>query len=1228
LAAIGLLLLVRVNLPWILRRVVVSQASQLLKADVSLGDVDLALYKGGFALIDLAIRLPPTEQMPPTAHGAKAPVTAASPPLPAQARSATAPAEGSPIAEGTAHAEPPHGETADSRTTRNSSPPVLAWKRLEVSLRWLPLFHKTIQLREIVLDAPRILLERLKSGEFNFEALARVALQPGEAPPPPTAAPSPTPAAGEAASGWLVGVDRVAVSGGKLRFRDYTLKGSAPIDIAIPNVEVHDISLSPKVYGKPSESRVRVMLGEGSIEASARASLSGAAVTLHTDLQARGLPLRHARLYVPGVGWSELTGKLDADVKYGLETGKTNEVRGSVSLSDLAVGVPELARDALALRRVTVGVEPIDLLNRVATITEVSLDGAWVVTRPSETLLPLVLAAQPGSKGKPQPPAGKPGEEPPRPGAAAEPTTPADAGEQSAAPEAERQRAEEGRPGEPGQQERSAEAEAGNQAASRHEPKPVAQQERKTPASPWRWSVKTVRIADSGVQVLSDDRALDVHLNGETSDLAPGIETRAPVDITIGAGDGALHIKGQARISPPGFAGEVVVTALSLPELISISGLVPENPLQSAKLDTQLAIEAGMAKQNGPELARGDLRVSGKIGLSDAHVVSGGTDAAVAGVELQVATMTFAGALPGPASAADAGPQTTSQKGSLSFRGDLAVHEVNTTLANLNDFQVKISSLGLTGTAIDVPGLLAETAAEVPAPDAGDVRLKTRLVLAEPQLAVGDGKDFLVTLKSLELGLSEVDAPGVLAPAPQPPGKPIRIAANNLMVEQPRIRLTLTSNGMVLPGPGVARTTSGAPPPAAGGATSPPSVEPASAAGAPGIEITLDRLGLKKGKIRFQDRTLAPPSTTEIDDIIADVRGVRFPDLTLKQVKLALSTPEQGEINVAGTLARDSGKVELEVRDVTLPPFNPYMAHFSPYDILSGGLSLSTKVTRSGPEYDITNAITLHDFDLDKRREGESFVEGLVGLPMSSILALLRDPFGNIQLNVPVEFSEKGTSIDARAIATNALRVALIGALASPLKLVGFVAGGFGKAGPLVPGPISFQLGRAELSKEGTKAVDGLVKLMKERPAVGVELETAATPRDARWLREQALLRKWDEEGFFGGLLALTRRGTRTRVREALAERAAGGTGELSPEDAQALEQWLDEIPETTPEQLQDLAARRLAAVAERLQAAQIEDKRVVREEPGSELDESATPAVKVRLRPVKAMTAAESQTH
>ncbi|HSP99900.1 MAG TPA: DUF748 domain-containing protein, partial [Candidatus Dormibacteraeota bacterium] len=374
--AVAVLIVVRVALPEVLRRVVVSQASQALHARVDVGDVDLRLWRGGVTLEDVAVR----------AQGAPEP-----PPPPKNVDK---------------NAPPPPAFDAYS--------PIVGFKRLAVELRYLPLFHKIIQLRDIELDTPRIALDRLASGDLNVMALVpkqQVAVEAGAT---PSAVPSPTTAAPAAASSpWSFGLDKFILNDGRIRFRDLALAGSEPVELGIDRISVDEVALTPAVYGKPASIALKLGVDEGTIDVKANLTLDGSKVSVSTDVTARGLPLRRARLYVPKVGWSDLKGELDLALTYELVPEQTNELHGTIGLREVSVAVPSLTDVAVGWKSLAVSLERIDLIAQRAAVREVALDGATVAMHAEggdllPALAPKGVAAAPAAAPPAQTPAAAP----------------------------------------------------------------------------------------------------------------------------------------------------------------------------------------------------------------------------------------------------------------------------------------------------------------------------------------------------------------------------------------------------------------------------------------------------------------------------------------------------------------------------------------------------------------------------------------------------------------------------------------------------------------------------------------------------------------------------------------------------------------------------------------------------------------------------------------------------
>jgi uncharacterized protein involved in outer membrane biogenesis len=179
----------RVSLPSVIRYAIVSQASRALHTDVTVGLVGLSLWNGSVRIQDLAIHVPP-------------------------------------------------GDTQET---------LIGWKMLQVTLGYRDLFHKILRVREIVLDTPRIALDRLADGQLNLQ---RVPPAPESASAPEAANPAAgAPAAAAAVvSAWGFALDRFVLRGGGARFRDLLVPESQPLAIDVPSVEVADVSFQPGVY--------------------------------------------------------------------------------------------------------------------------------------------------------------------------------------------------------------------------------------------------------------------------------------------------------------------------------------------------------------------------------------------------------------------------------------------------------------------------------------------------------------------------------------------------------------------------------------------------------------------------------------------------------------------------------------------------------------------------------------------------------------------------------------------------------------------------------------------------------------------------------------------------------------------------------------------------------------------------------------------------------------------
>jgi hypothetical protein len=813
-----------------------------------------------------------------------------------------------------------------------------------------------------------------------------------------------------------VAADRVALVGGHLRFRDFAVRGeSEPVDIRLPTIVVRDVALLPGHYGGPARTSLDVRVDEGRLRVNTRLWLREGGAALSTTLRARRMPLQRVRFYVPDVGWNELGGELGASLVHRLSTGERNVIRGAVTLDDVAVRVPDVEEPALTWKHLGVDLEQIDLQNHRADVADVDLrDMTLTLVRRGAILLALLAGRE---EAKP-----------------AEDAAPAPAAAGATAPDT-----------------------AAPAAPAPATPEPPA-------GEPWRWSLDRLRVGDSRLRVLTDERRKDVGVELEASALAGDGEQVAPVKLGLSMDAARIGVEGGARIAQPGFDGTLTVSELPIPDTERLADVLLPELLQQGVLDADLKIALGSAAE-----PPGDVTASGTLALRD-----------------------------------------------FAMQGE-------------------------------------------------------------------DPKEFSVAVAATDVEIGALRVPGVLVPDAEAAAgaAPVTVQLTSLTVTEPQVQLTREKNGLVLPPFTRAQAEAGAaapatPPPAAPAAKA----APAAAAEAP-VDVTVASMKVVKGQVRVTDRTVKPFFAGGFSPLAIEVRGLRWPAATMEHLRLEATSLTRGKLTVTGRMTASGGNVDVNGKDIALQPFNPYATHYSPYSITGGALSIDTKARFGKGTYDSTTALMLDGFDLGGK-EGDSLFKEQFGVPIEVALALLRDIAGRISFDVPVAGDEQGTRVPIGSIVAQALRKALVGALASPLKLVGAAFGG--KAGQAAPAPIAFRAGAAEPTDAGEKHIEALAGLLASRPGIGITLKGSPTTSDARRLHEQALHEELARpQGIFGAIGNFTQRGARERIRVALEARNEGEKGELAPEDARKLDEWLAERREPTNEELAALVKARLDAVSTKL---------------------------------------------
>jgi len=334
--------------------------------------------------------------------------------------------------------------------------------------------------------------------------------------------------------------------------------------------------------------------------------------------------------------------------------------------------------------------------------------------------------------------------------------------------------------------------------------------------------------------------------------------------------------------------------------------------------------------------------------------------------------------------------------------------------------------------------------------------------------------------------------------------------------------------------------------------------EPASDDEAGGAAmISIAAVALEGGTLLYVDRAVQPTHETKIHALRARVDDFATNPLGAEKVSVDGLIQSVGSFKLRGGVPRGLGKLELALRRLDLVSYDSLASEVG-WHIERGSSSLDSVLEAHGDGYRTRNELVLHDLDVTPE-DGAGF-SSRFGMSVDLALALLRDPAGDISLSMPIEFDADGTGVNLGPLLLSALRNALKGALASPIKMFGMLRPASGGAASF--GILPFAPGEREPGPETRDRLKPLAKLLANRPMLGLALRGHWNPQDRRTLAMAIL----SEHALSGGALPDIENASLSahrRVLGALRARAAEDEGALDAKDTALLERYAkaQEVP-------------------------------------------------------------------
>jgi len=356
-----------------------------------------------------------------------------------------------------------------------------------------------------------------------------------------------------------------------------------------------------------------------------------------------------------------------------------------------------------------------------------------------------------------------------------------------------------------------------------------------------------------------------------------------------------------------------------------------------------------------------------------------------------------------------------------------------------------------------------------------------------------------------------------------------------------------------------------------------PNPPPPTSAGSSPVEAKIARLEITGGSIEVNNTTVQPTAVSTINGLSISLQGIHYPDPSADKISIQAILPTNSMLTIDGNLkAGNVGSYAVSLKSLDLPPFSPYAAAAGA-TLDSGQISITTKLNTQGALMQIDNDLVLQHFGISLR-DPNSFTR-MFGVPIDLMIALLSDPSGDIKLTVPLRVDEKGSTVSTGAVLASALKSAILGAVSTPLKLLGGSFGGKSATGPgtFTITPIKSPAGSPDLDSSALGRMDGLVKLLAQRPAMGLMLRGRTSTDDRPLVAEQLLVERVKQGK---GLPELEGTGflDHLRIKQILSRRSKDKSASVSVKDQPLFNRYLAavEIPEDRLDTLAKLRAEKV----------------------------------------------------
>jgi hypothetical protein len=242
--------------------------------------------------------------------------------------------------------------------------------------------------------------------------------------------------------------------------------------------------------------------------------------------------------------------------------------------------------------------------------------------------------------------------------------------------------------------------------------------------------------------------------------------------------------------------------------------------------------------------------------------------------------------------------------------------------------------------------------------------------------------------------------------------------------------------------------------------------------------VTIGRINLDKGILRFADFSLRPQFDTEIHELNGSITGVSSSPGTRSRVSLDGRVDQYGTNRIEGEInffaPKEFTDISVIFENLEMTHLTPYSAKFAGRKIKSGRLSLDLEYLIQDRHLQSHNEFVIATLVLGDKVESPD----AVNLPLDLAIALLKDSRDIINVRLPITGSLDDPEFSYVHVVWQAVTNLLGRIVTSPFRALASLFG----SGEETLNEVLFEPGSAVIPPAEEEKLDTLLKALRERP--------------------------------------------------------------------------------------------------------------------------------------------------